>query len=48
MLMAKSSAETGLGHPGHPSQPVCPGYLGQTRFKNYPGLTQIRSRHTQN
>ena len=26
----------------------CPGHPGQTRFKNYPGLTQIGSREPQN
>jgi len=26
----------------------CPGHPGQTRFKNYPGLTRIGSRETQN
>jgi len=26
----------------------CPGHPGQTRFKDYPGLTRIGSRETQN
>ena len=31
------SVETGLGHPGQPGHALS----GQTRFKNYPGLTRI-------